>query len=376
MKSLLPLVIVCLALSVGININLWLKLSATSDRSQPAQESYAPQSEQSIPSTKPAAPVEPSMVSHKTSLSDTDNDLYKAQHIQQIRQQIAANEYHSAKQAIQVYLRMHPQDIDYLILEAQWVQSTGQINEVLAEYYSLLDLALTTPQRAEVLSIIEQLTQDNIEKLKGIGSWDILATFLEPLWQFDPTRNTIILSLAEAYAHQQQEFLMENVLASLPQGDPSAERIRQIFQQQYAVAASADQSKNRSNDYERSAKLTPLGDHFVVSTRIGRVPFELMLDTGASTTVLTQNAFERIGRYVKKHYVGTYKVNTAGGQVDGAIYQLDHLFFGGFRVDSVAVVVLPMEEFDYADGLVGMNLLRQFDFKIDQQNAQLLLSRR
>lgn len=294
-----------------------------------------------------------------------------------IKQQIAAGEIASARRAIQDLLRAQPQHTDYLLLEAELIKATANVDEVLAHFYTLLDLPLSTEQRADVLLTITRLTNDNIEKLKSIGAWDVLATFLEPLWQFDPNRKSIILSLAESYARQRQEFLMENVLASLSQDDMEASRIRQIFARQSTptqMVTSAEQPADASQ-YERSISLASLGDHFIAPLSVGRTRLNLMIDTGASTTVISRDTFRSLPRNSQFEYIGSFKVNTAGGQVTAPLFQIKQVFLGGFRLDDIAVVVLDMPDFTFADGLLGMNLLRQFDFKIDQQNAELLLSR-
>jgi hypothetical protein len=37
------------------------------------------------------------------------------------------------------------------------------------------------------------------------------------------------------------------------------------------------------------------------------------------------------------------------------------------------VVILPMQSINNADGLLGMNFLREFDFKIDQRQSLMFI---
>ncbi|MBU2879954.1 retropepsin-like aspartic protease family protein [Aliiglaciecola lipolytica] len=375
--------LLCLGISVSLNVFFWHQLTSAEST---ANTNNRPQKQQPFSANNRNASSDPLLVSgsgtaEQQPLDQTINTNKNSQYqkaIYWIKQQLAAGELVDAKEAIQAYLRNQPQNIDYLLLEGQLIAKTASTSEVLAHYYGLLDLPLETEQKAQVLALITDLTNTNINKLKGIRSWDVLATFLEPLWQFDPTRRSIIVALAEAYAYQNQEFLMENVLASLQQGDLDAARIRQILGQQTTVINHSDPIQEKdplAEDYERNIKLRSLGDHYTTPIMIGRSTHELMLDTGATTTVLTSEAFDKISRRTSWEYVGTYKINTAGGLFDAPVYQIKQVFFAGFRLDNVAVVVLPMPEFSYADGLLGMNILRQFDFKIDQQNDLLLLNR-
>ncbi|MDO6695338.1 retropepsin-like aspartic protease [Aliiglaciecola sp. 3_MG-2023] len=382
-KFWVPFWVLCLGISLSLNLYFWWQLKSinTTVEVNAARQTQSPNSKNKINSPADALPevYQQSGEQQNHSLannSDKNSQYQKA--IYWIKQQLAAGELVEAKEAIQAYLRHQPQNIDYLLLEGQLIAKTAPIDEVLAHYYGLLDFPLETEEKAKVLALITELTSSNISKLKAIRSWDVLATFLEPLWQFDPTRRSIIVALAEAYAYQNQEFLMENVLASLQQGDLDAARIRQILAQQTSpIKTSTPLQENEPivNDYERNIKLRALGDHYTTPIMIGRSTHELMLDTGATTTVLTSEAFDRISRRTSWEYVGTYKINTAGGLFDAPVYQLKQVFFAGFRLDNVAIVVLPMPDFSYADGLLGMNILRQFDFKIDQQNDRLLLNR-
>ncbi|MDC0603503.1 retroviral-like aspartic protease family protein [Aliiglaciecola sp.] len=379
---MLAFLTLALLISVTINIKLWPAKShlpkqnndakAASTHTMPPTDDNTNQPSEQLANAPNQTPPR-----SQSATSSPQLGTPKQQQMYRIRQQIAAGEFGLAQQAIQDYLRGSPQDIEFLLLEAELVKATALIDDVMSHYYGLLDLALTTEQRAQVLLTISQLSADNIEKLKTIKAWDVLATFLEPLWQFDPNRRSIILALAESYARQGQEFLMENVLASLPQGDLEGQRIRQVLVAQLSPTASQE-SEDIPVDpaqYERSVSLTSLGDHFIAPIKLGRYQANLMIDTGASTTVITTEKFRTLNRRFAREYIGTFTVNTAGGQVAAPIFQFKQVFIGGFRIDDVAVVVLDMPDFSFADGLLGMNLLRQFDFKIDQKNQQLLLNR-
>ncbi|TRY29415.1 TIGR02281 family clan AA aspartic protease [Aliiglaciecola sp. M165] len=380
MKGLVTLLIIALMGSLFLNWQLWNKLKSE----QSYQSTTQTESVKGEPNHNALASGNRTAVNQQTEAEQvaelaghqsSPQMRQKAQAIYAIRQQLAAGETQKARDAILDYLRANPRDIDYLLLEADLVKLTAQTSDVLQHFYGLLDLPLNTEQKAEVLLVITSLTINNIEKLKSIRSWDVLATFLEPLWQFDPNRRSIIVGLAEAYARQGQEFLMENVLASLPQDDLEVSKIRSMLANVNNASEITDIDENQRLDYERTLDLENFGDHFIAQAFIGRYSLNLMIDTGASTTVITDRTFQQLRRRSDFNYVGTYKINTAGGQVYAPIYQLQQLFIGGFRLDDLAVVVLPMPDFTQANGLLGMNLLRQFDFKIDQQNSQLLLNR-
>jgi clan AA aspartic protease (TIGR02281 family) len=298
----------------------------------------------------------------------------KQQWLSQVGNWLKLGEFVRARTFIQQYLREHPQDNEFLLLEGDLIAATENISIALAHYYSMLELPLSEQQKLQVNSKIDSLAVDTINKLKAIRSWDILANFVEPLWQIAPYERLYIVTLAEAYAEQQRLSLMDNVLASLPDDDPDVLRVRHIIDEAYRHELD-EQSDSffKPEDYNRAVSLIRSDDHFLVRANLQGNNLALMLDTGASSTVISQRVFNSLRKDQQADFIGRYMVNTAGGQLEAPIYQFRRLSVADYAVKDVAVIVLPMENFSQADGLLGMNFLREFEFKIDQQNALLYL---
>jgi clan AA aspartic protease (TIGR02281 family) len=115
------------------------------------------------------------------------------------------------------------------------------------------------------------------------------------------------------------------------------------------------------------------GSHFLVDVRLGSAQqARLLIDTGASLTMLTPDMLQRRG--VVAHATGKTGVfNTANGRVRAPIYRLDSLSVGDWEVSNLDVGVLELDDAQF-DGLLGMNFLRHFRFFIDQNAALLRLS--
>lgn len=305
----------------------------------------------------------------------SDDPSQKSLWLEQCEKWMSVGELSKATDFIQRYLQQYPRDIDFLLLEARLIEQTNHISYALAHYYSVLDLPLSEEQHIQVSNRIDELVKENIDKLRQIRSWDILATFLEPLWQFDPTNRDYILNLSEAYAQQKLSSLMEYVLASILPDDPEAIRIRRLIDYTEIAQGDEDDLKDPpAKTYDRSVVLEKVGTHFIVGAKTVGAQVRLMIDTGATTTVLSQRAFNRISQGARSEFVGEYIVNTAGGQVQAPIYRFRHLSIADYRVEDIAIIVLPLEEFNQADGLLGMNFLKEFDFRIDQKQSLLHLS--
>lgn len=275
------------------------------------------------------------------------------------------------------YLQQHPLDMDFLLLEAQLNVNTELLSDAIAHYYSLTKLPMTAAQAKMISDSISELSGHTISQLQRAYSWDTLAIFVEPLLQLEPQNRLYILALAEAYAQQSQINLMENVLASLDYNDAAANKIRQL-----AVAARTETEQNSSEQtslgqltYNQASIAVPLqqvGDQYVVQGQLAGHNVSLLIDTGASITAISMPYFQSL-KHSDKTYLGRFSVNTAAGQVLASMYQFSELKLNHAVVNNISVVVLPMRNIDKINGLLGMNFLREFDFKIDQRRSQLLL---
>ena len=203
--------------------------------------------------------------------------------------------------------------------------------------------------------------------------------FVEPLLQVDPTNRMIILALATAYAQQQQENLMENTLAALPFDDPDALAIRDLLPTTSPPPAPQNDideplvAAKPNSSHDDPISLEQLGDQYLVSAQLSGNRVKLLIDTGASTTAVSEGYFEGLSSKFKRNFIGKFKMATANGTVLAPMYQFAQLQINNAQVENISVVVLNMSGLRNADGLLGMNFLREFDFRIDQKNAKLYL---
>jgi clan AA aspartic protease (TIGR02281 family) len=278
---------------------------------------------------------------------------------------------------LQDYLKHYPQDMDFLLLEAKLKLETTLLSDAIAHYYDLLRKPMTAAQQSEVELQIEQLSKNTIEQLKRNYSWDILAMFIEPLLQLEPSNRLYILSLAMAYAELFQEGLMENVLASLDFDDPDAQRIRNIIVAQQITPANdevddLDAGQTTAN-LGRPIPLKKFGDQYVVEAKLSSNNVALLIDTGASVTAISKQYFANLSNRYKINYLGRFNIGTAGGSIMARMYQFRELTINHVTVENLPVVILPMQGIENADGLLGMNFLREFDFKIDQRQSVIFI---
>ncbi|MDH5437071.1 MAG: retroviral-like aspartic protease family protein, partial [Gammaproteobacteria bacterium] len=116
------------------------------------------------------------------------------------------------------------------------------------------------------------------------------------------------------------------------------------------------------------------GNSFLVDARSADgQSIRLLIDTGASMTILTPDVLDQRGiRYQDTGRTGTF--NTANGRVQAPVYKLDSLSVGEWQVNNIEVGVLSLGSSSNVDGLLGMNFLNKFQFFIDQNESLLRLT--
>ena len=278
------------------------------------------------------------------------------------------------------YLQQQPLDMNFLLLEAQLIVKTELLSDAIAHYYSLTKLPMTAVESRQIQDSIEQLSSDTISQLQRAYSWDTLAIFVEPLLQFEPQNRLYILALAEAYAQQNQFNLMENILASIDFDDPAAQRIRQLAYHSDKEHSEQNQMPTANgllanNQLRTAVALHKAGEHYIVNGLLSSNKIALLIDTGASITAISRDYFNTLPNQHKSHFIGRFSVNTAAGKLLAPMYQFSELRLNHAQVNNISVIVLPARSLENVDGLLGMNFLREFDFKIDQRQSELLLQR-
>ena len=278
---------------------------------------------------------------------------------------------------LQAYLKQYPQDMAFLLIEAKLKVETTLLSDAIAHYYDLLRKPMTSAQQGEVEHHFVVLSKNTIQQLKRNYSWDILAVFVEPLLQLEPRNRLYILSLALAYAELLQEGLMENVLASLDFDDPDAQHIRKIILAQQMIPTDDLTDEPDSGEITintgLSIPLKQFGDQYVVEATLSSNPVALLIDTGASVTAVSKQYFDTLNNRYKTEYLGRFSIGTAGGSIMASMYQFRELSINHVTVQNLPVVILPLQGIENADGLLGMNFLREFDFKIDQRQSVMFI---
>ncbi len=133
-----------------------------------------------------------------------------------------------------------------------------------------------------------------------------------------------------------------------------------------------DIEAQRQRQLETPVTLLRNGSHFIVEATLNQSEVRLLLDTGASLTILSREVARPLGLQAIDAQQ-TVIINTANGTTEAQLYRVESITVGAFDVSPIDIAVVEQLAIEGASGLLGMNFLEHFDFRIDQEHAELFL---
>jgi len=141
-----------------------------------------------------------------------------------------------------------------------------------------------------------------------------------------------------------------------------------------ALMKQAEVSEDVSAPADQSLPLRAQGAQYVVKASIDDgEPVELLVDTGAAMTIVDASLLRRLGYGLEGEHE---YFATANGVVDAPVVSLHRLSVGNAGINELAVGALDLDMPEGVHGLLGMNFLRHFHFRIDQDHRTLHLDPR
>lgn len=115
--------------------------------------------------------------------------------------------------------------------------------------------------------------------------------------------------------------------------------------------------------------------HAYINASIDGHPGTFLLDTGATDSILYQRYLDRYG-LESGDDSPTTQYETAGGIISAPVFYTD-MKIGRFTIDNARIAVIPSPKLDKdTDGIIGMNVLKHFNMRMDNLRGTLLFSRK
>lgn len=287
--------------------------------------------------------------------------LLQHAYIERLKRWNKEEDYASVVELTTVFKSYYYNDFYTLAYLAAACSHLGDFRCTVDAYYGAILYGMDQ-QQSQVARRNLALFLDKTDTLWSKGKrWDELVVLYEHALQWEPDNPAYYLRLAEIYLAMGDLAAAGAVIAGLSPGAANEQRLAAIEQ------ALADEAS-----METGIALQRKGSHYLVDVLLNGVPARLMIDTGASVSALSRRAAEQLVDVARLQHQGDTELATAGGRIDSPVYLADTVSIDRHDLYGVEWVVIDYPDAD-VDGVLGMNVLSHFDFRIDQRRQLLML---
>jgi len=267
-----------------------------------------------------------------------------------------------------LYLYQEYRDIDALLIQAELYRLQKDYIKAIDTLYSARSYEYRQPQIAYIDAQIRKVVAEYDTQLQAADDYHQLAVLYENLVYLarDNPQNVIKPAKAQLALNRHGEVWQTlNLVAADPRVSDEVNRL----------IAEMDNAVTYSDSAPAVIPLIRQGNHFIVEAQINNAgPIRLMLDTGASMTVVRSDILHAAGVAMAGN-APLRRFTTANGETEGPVYRVDSLSLGDQRVKNIDIAVLDLSGLSGADGLLGMDYLKHFKIYIDQAGQELRLSK-
>ncbi len=299
----------------------------------------------------------------------------RARILARARQLLAEGRASLAEQLLQRFLVATYRDVEARVLLAEAYRSQDAAMAAIDQLYEARGYAIRPAMIQRITERIRAIVAELVQALQRNEDYNALLALYQHLTQLEPDHAPWFMGLAETQlALDDTEAARRSLLLVLQDPDVGARAQAKLAELNLALA---ELQQSELQDAAAEVVGIPLyrsGNRFVVdATPASGRRIQLLIDTGASLTILTPEVLEQRGiRYTDTGRTGVF--NTANGPVRAPVYKLDYLAVGGWQVHHLEIGVLDLGDRSGLDGLLGMNFLNHFQFFIDQNESLLRLS--
>ena len=275
------------------------------------------------------------------------------------------------------YLSVFYDDVDVLLSLAEFNRSIGFLAEAAAVHHLVKSYAYTNRDTLKVEAAIDDFIRQIHANLVAADDLFGLTNIYEQMHSLNLLRPIHQLGQAQIYLQTGNLITARDILVELtnePSVSIAAEKIMLEHQQQFA--SSNSNKIALQNDYSDQIALVSRGNQYWADLEIEDNVVTLLIDTGASMTTLSRQAFQALPNTNNFDLMGQRMFNTANDITKGNIYRVDRLALGRFTLNNAQIAVLDFKMPEGVDGLLGMNVLQHFRFHIDQGQQVLYLADR
>lgn len=285
-------------------------------------------------------------------------------YLQFLENLMGSKEYAAVIALTDVFRNIWYNDFPTLVYQAAACAHLGDYACAIDAYYSANFYGTDPGNSKRAERRLKLFLEETDTLLSKAQRWQDLIALYEHALQWEPENANYHLRLAEIYLEMGDFTLAERVLGYVTPSPALQQRFdglrKAIDDQALGIAGIPLQKK---------------GSHYLVDVLLNGRSVRLMIDTGASVSALSRTAADRIVEVAGLEYQGQARLSTAGGTVASPVYLADSVAIDRHELHGIEWVVIDYPE-PGVDGVLGMNVLSRFEFRLDQQRQLLILQDR
>jgi len=260
------------------------------------------------------------------------------------------------------YLKIEPENIKTRLQLIEAYQITEEYNRSIEILIKLLNSSNSAIEQELYHKEIIRISQIYIDKLIKDKNFQQLIAFLEKHIEYEFNTTFYTFTLAKHYTDTKEYHLAKKLLKEIEFDEEYGERAKALLKK----------IENRGNIEENYTYKFPLikdGEQFLIEVNIDEIPLKLLLDTGASYSLIDENKLSSLTVIEEE-----ITLQTPAGNIISKLQQAQSFKIKELELKEFKVVTTPFKEKN-ADGLLGMNFFKKFKFKIDQKGEILYLTK-
>ncbi len=308
-----------------------------------------------------------------SSLNDVDIAAIEKSLLDTANKHIRNNDALTAIAILNEYLRYFQNSKAYIALARGHESQQGfpeAIDALVMAYQFEHKIEALNLLNEELESLAFQYSQKLYENKNPVG----VNQFLLNLYNQFPNNPNFQLRLAESYIALQNLPAARQQLQNLEYNTEYTIQATQLLNQINQLEASDQTDPENIHARPDNSIVIPLikfGSSYLVRTKINNHEVSLLLDTGASITSVDTNAINQLNLVKTGRSV---RLNTANGQRTSQLYTADSLVLGRLQLNQLTVAEIELNNRNKVQGLLGTDVLQQFDYQIQNSTNSLILS--
>ena len=299
---------------------------------------------------------------------DIESQQQLNKEVVQYANSLLANEVNAdnAEQRLLALLGNYDTREDVLDILARFYERQKEYKKAVSSLYNLRSMVQFDDEYNKITNRIKVVSRKNIKLLESYNYKSEIEDFYDFLVAKEPDNFAIQMEYAE-FEYKNRKYAHVDELLSVLRHHPDYVSQSEILMQK------AIHQKDMIENGIIPVPVEKAGEHYVVTAVINnQEPVKLIIDTGATLTILSPKVIQELGLRVDdvRQYM---EFSTANGVVQAPVVSIDTMSVRNHLVRDLQVGVLSAFPHSKFAGLLGMNFLSQFEFFIDQKNSTLEL---